>query len=298
MKYYILTLLSVFGVAIGFYILKKYQIAAGSGLKSGLIFNSLSGALKAVVFIVINGFHVEFSIFSLIMAALTVVFSGTYTLLGFKIMSHGKISVYTFFLMLGGMIFPYLFGLLFLTEKFNWLRTIGLLLMVVSIYIIFRGKENINFSTSGSIVILCFLVFVLNGFVSIFSKVHQIESVYETVSPTGYVILTGVLSFVFNSLMLLCLRMGGRLHKEEAKDKRTIAKLFLLILVSTVVSGVSYLFQLISASNLPATVLYPMLTGGSIVLTAIVGQIAFNEKVTRSLSIGIVVCFIATLMFL
>ena len=53
------------------------------------------------------GFHVEFSGFSLLMAVCLNVIGITNLLLGMLVMSMGEVSIYTLFMMLGGMVLPF-----------------------------------------------------------------------------------------------------------------------------------------------------------------------------------------------
>ncbi|MBQ4559467.1 MAG: EamA family transporter [Tyzzerella sp.] len=71
-----------------------------------------------------------------------------------------------------------------------------------------------------------------------------------------------------------------------------------IILCSAVVSGVSYMLQLIGAVNLPATVLYPIVSGGSIIFSTIAGMICFKERPNLYQKIGVVLCFVGTCLFL
>ena len=83
------------------------------------------------------------------------------------------------------------------------------------------------------------------------------------------------------------------------ENKKNVIWWSLLFCCATAaVGGVSYIFQLESAKNLPATVVYPFLTGGSIIFTAISGLLFFKEKISKKVFVGIVLCFIGTLMFL
>ena len=74
----------------------------GSGVRSCILFNTFVGLFAAIIFFATSGFKWECTLFSLIMAVLFTVFVGTYTIIGFKIMSMGSMTVYTVFLMLGG----------------------------------------------------------------------------------------------------------------------------------------------------------------------------------------------------
>jgi multidrug transporter EmrE-like cation transporter len=64
------------------------------------------------------------------------------------------------------------------------------------------------------------------------------------------------------------------------------------------ISGISYLLQLTGAKELPATVLYPMVTGGCIIFSALSGRIFFKEKLSTYQLVSIGLCFVGTLLFL
>ena len=62
--------------------------------------------------------------------------------------------------------------------------------------------------------------------------------------------------------------------------------------------GVFYGLQLMGAKALPATVLYPLVTGGSIVFSAFSGMIFLREKLSRRQITSIILCVAGTLLFL
>ena len=49
---------------------------------------------------------------------------------------------------------------------------------------------------------------------------------------------------------------------------------------------------------LPAVVLYPLVTGGSIILSTLSGMIFYKERLTAFQLISVAVCFVGTLLFL
>ena len=63
-----------------------------------------------------------------------------YIFIGFRIMENGSMSLYTLFLMSGGMTVPYVWGVLFLNEELTILRTLGLLSIITAIIISNSGK--------------------------------------------------------------------------------------------------------------------------------------------------------------
>ena len=67
---------------------------------------------------------------------------------------------------------------------------------------------------------------------------------------------------------------------------------------AAVIGGISYLLQLVSARALPASVLYPTVTGGSMIFSAIAGWIFFKEPLSRRQIFSIILCLIGTLLLL
>ena len=285
---YILVLIAVVLLACDFSVVKFFQKTEGSDSVTGLKFNAILGLFTAVLFFFIGGCRFTASWFSILMAALTSLFCASYTQIGFKILQRGNLALYTFFLMSGGMILPYLFGVFFLDEELNLLRAAGLVIFTVAILL--AGDTKLSIDKKG--LLLCFAVFVLNGGCSIVSKFHQIDPLSNAVDSKEFVMLTGLWRAIFSTIMLLSTPRSK--EKTTGFSKKTI----LIIVASAGFSGLSYLLQLIGAVDLPATVLYPLITGGSMIFTAIAGRVIFKVKITKKQAISIGLCLAGTLLFL
>lgn len=289
MQYFLLTV-STLLLALNFTIQKVYQRRQGTSSASSFGFNALLGLCTAILFFFINGCKIGFSWFSLIG---TILFNGlvvSYTIIGFKLLQRGTIAMYTLFLMSGGMTVPYIYGLLFLGEPFSVQRTVALILMLTGVILSNIGKEKVDVKS----LLMCISVFIINGFTSVVSKVHQIETVFPTVNTTEFVLLGGICKFIFAGILYVTVRKQSR-QKEE---KSFFALPLFLIIASALASGVSSLLQLLGAKTLPATVLYPFITGGSIVASSLAGVLFFKEKLSKNLIVGIILCFVSTLLFL
>ena len=287
---YILVLISTLLLAFQFAFSKKYQMLEGTGLASGLRFNLFSGLTTAVIFFALAGFRVEFSWFSLLMAALMAFFSGTYNIVGFRVLESGNMALYSIFLMSGGMVLPYFFGGIFLSEVLSWPRIVGVLIILAAV-ILSNKSEKAGSKMKLSSLGLYLLIFLLNGGVSIVSKCHQVASDFHPVDSTAFVMYAGIGKAMLSCLLLLFVKgekrfsFGGR-------------KALPMILSFSLVSGISYLLQLIGAKNLPASVLYPMITGGSIIFSTLSGKAFFKESVSRYQWASVGLCFVGTLLFL
>ncbi len=313
LQYYLIILLSVIGLAAAFTLSKVYQNLTNTELRVSVLYNIMAGLCTALVFFCFNGFSFPITAFSLGMAVIMTLCSGTYVILGFKLISMGHMSTYTLFLMLGGMMLPYFFGLGFLNEEFSYFRLVGLMLMVVSIILTGMHDENSQPhrrhtdqnppSKKGhkKYLLMCLSVFLLNGVVNIIAKVHQLPRFSDiAVTAQEFVMLTAFTKSVVFSLLYyyLCWRDHKKpLDKRPARANFTLL-VFVVITAGALVDGLSCLGQLTGAAHLDASVLFPLVTGGSIILTALAGRLFFREKPSKKALIGIALCFVATLFFL
>ena len=307
---YINIVIATMLLAVSSILTKYYQKRAGTSLVATLWFNVLGGVFTLVIFFFVAGCKLNFTPFSLIVTGAVSLLIGSYSMIGMKLISMGKIAVYILFLMLGGMIIPLLYGLFFLGEEMSWLRWMGLVLLIVSMILTVKNDNNketdaasvttkVKQKKNFTYILLCMCVFVINGFVSIGSKMHQIESTYATVSEIDYVTLTGLGKLViFGVPLFACLLKDRTANKRIFTNKQTLIYLLLNTLVYAAVVGISFILQLNSASNIPASALFPMITGGNIVFTAIASAIVFKERLSKQETCGIVLCMLATLMFL
>ena len=288
MNAYLMIILADALLALNFAISKKYQNNYGHKTYQGLFFNAVSAFFTSVLFLVITGFKPELTLYSFIMAALQSILALAYSLIGFRIMRLGGMSLYTLFLMSGGMIIPYVWGVAFLDEGMSMLRLAGCLLITVAIAVSnFKKDEN-----NKKALLLCAAVFILNGFVSVTSKVHQINKVYETISTNSFIFWSSITKSILCTAFLLN-------KKKESSTKKLMSKnVILLSAASAILGGVSSFVLLHGAKSIPATMLYPLNTGGTIILSALAGVICYKEKLTKKQMIGIIVCFAGTCMFL
>lgn len=291
MQYLMLTLAGLL-LAMDFALNKIYQKSQGTSPESALFFNSVLGLTTAIVFFAVNGFKLSLSPYSAFAALLMSTLVMSYNIIGFRILKQGPMAIYSLFLMSGGMVLPYIWGLIFLNESFSVIKTVGLIVITGGVFLSNFNGEKTNLKQ----ICMCFAVFVLNGLVSVVSKMHQIETNYHCVSTVEFVILGGMFKFFVAGFLFLLFK--NRTEKSNLfKSKNNLFKSLIIIISSTLIRGSSYFLQLYGAKSLPATVLYPFVTGGSIVFSTLTGALLFKEKLSRKVIIGVVLCFIGTVMF-
>lgn len=292
MKEYLLVLLAAALLAVCFVIRKIYQNLTDGTTESGVNFSILSAVATILILIVTSGFSISFTWYSALMAVLGSACCLAYTVLGFKIMKEGSVALFTLFLMSGGMLVPAVWGWLFLNEKPEFLHLLGVAVIFASIILNNLGSDR----PSAKVLFLCAAVFVLNGFVSVFSKLHQANTVCEKVPTVNYAMLSAAASLV-TALVLRLLLFVKHTKQAGASRKPKLLPLVIVLLYS-LVGTFSSLLQLESAKTIPASMLYPMITGGSVALTGVFALLFFGEKLSKRGWIAVALCSLGTCLFI
>ena len=214
-SYILILLLADILMAVTFALQKKYQERAGIGVKASLVYTVLLGSFSAVIFFIMNNLTVQATPFSVIMAVLLSSASTAYAFIGFRVMKEGNMSVYTLFLMSGGMTVPYIYGVLFLNEELTLMGTLVLFLIIGAIAVSNFSKGKVNRKQ----IFLCIAVFLLNGAVSVISKAHQVSNPSQMVSSSDFVILAAISKVALSILALLFW------HKHKGKADKTDSKM-------------------------------------------------------------------------
>lgn len=284
---YILLCVSSFLLALDFVLNKIYQNLFGATPKSTFLFNSLLGLFTALIFLSINR-SLHFASFSLIMALLSGILVTSYNVIGFNFLKNGTLCTYTLFLMCGGMVLPGLYGILFLNESLGVLKTFAFIAILLGVILNCSGSK-----IKKNQILMCIVVFFINGFVSIISKIHQTQTVFNTINAYDFIIWSGISKSVFSGIVYLFVR------KTDTRPNSGYFKtLPVIVLFSAFAGGFSYLLQLISAKTLPATMLYPFITGGSVIFSSVAATVIFKEKLSLKQVLSVALCFIGTLLYL
>jgi drug/metabolite transporter (DMT)-like permease len=303
---YLYILIADLLLAVIFTCNKVYQRRVGDGIKTGVAASAVMGTVSFIIFFAASGFKLEITALSSILAFTMALSVSSYSILAYKVLKTGKVAIYVMFLMAGGMALPYVWGLIFGGESFSILRTIGLVIILAAVVLINVDKTK----PSKMQIILCIIIFFLNGFSSISSKTHQdpgtilsslgINATYETVDTVSFVALVSIFKILISVIAYGILSLSFK-KKNEAflpYEKGNALIPMLIISGAAVADGISYYFQLLGASKLDAGVLYPLVSGGSIVLTAVAAFLAFREKPSKTALVGIVICIAGMCLFI
>ena len=252
--YYGLILLSVMIFGGCFALDDMYQQQRGSGVRISVEYALTSALAGLGVLTIINGFRLECTPFTLLMALLNVLMSFGYTFCTFKALGAINLSLYSVFSMLGGMALPFLQGILVYGEALTFGKILCVLLICIALALtIQRGHSTRNYIYYAG-------VFFLNGASGMLSKIYT-ASALPKASPAGYSILICLCTACTASLMLPLLR------------KQDVPKLALKSTAIGAFSGagnkVANFFLVIALSHVDASVQYPMVTGGVMIISTL-----------------------------
>lgn len=280
MLYYILVFGATILFALQFFFNQRFEQSRGSDLKSALEFTLYKSLVIVVMMLLISGFKIIVTPFSVALATVYAVACILMTYFSLKAFAVANLSVYSVFSMLGGMLLPFLLGVGFYDEKMSVFKLICCGLIVVSVLLNLKGGKG-----NKKAFLYYMAVFVLNGGVGVISKIHQSSDIAHTDS-TGFMFLSSLASIIISAIWLLI---------KYRKIPVVKGKSLLFAGGYGIFNGVGNWFLLISLIHLPASVQYPLVTGGVMVFSTLISALR-KEKLTKSDYIAAGISFVASVL--
>ena len=297
MPEYALLILSAFFFSSEFIFVKLFENKNGSSYTSALCFSLGSSVIGLPILFIFNGFTLGISWYSLLMAGLLALVSVGANIIGIKAVSIGSVAVYTLFMMLGGMIVPFIVGAAFLHEKVKIWYIIAVVLLTGALVLpVFDKSENKSDGkgkkTFWLFIALCSVLFMLNGANSTIGNLHQNENItFEKVGTVDFLIWKYIFKIFYCSILFFT-------HRKKGKYKLLVGKSSLLTGAGfAAVHIAATLLQLYCAITVDASLMYPLVTGGVLVFTPILSRLIFKEKLTVFVIIEILISVVATVLF-
>lgn len=300
---YLFILLAVVCFAAQFAFTKLYEGAVGQSTVTTLVMLVGTSLVGSGIFLVANGMQLQFSRISLIWAVVFALIMLPYYMIGIKVLSLGSLAIYSMFMMLGGMLVPFFYGILFLREQPSVGKLLGTVLLVVFIVLqaIWQNVPSDSDAQGGQkrtrwlFFALCVVIFFINGMTGVIAKAHSISegAVNEASFTSLYCVLTACMSFLL--LALSCLKSRGA-SLRQIKSALGLRQLLIMALLGAAAYGGNFL-QLLAADKVPASVQFPLVSGGVIVLSALVSAFCFREHVSKREWISVAGAFASTLLF-
>lgn len=278
--YYALVIIATIFFSLQFFCQQRYEEDCGTELKDALGFSLYKGVVVAVMMLILGKFKIQFSWFSVVISG---VYALSYILMiyfSLKALSVANLSVFSVFAMLGGMMLPFLVGVMFYNEGITTFKIICCLLVALSVLLTVRGGKS-----QRKALVYYLLVFVINGMVGVFSKIHQ-DSALPHVDSTSFMFYSGIFTIVICGLWLVFTGNKVPLFK---------GKRLLYSAGDGILNGVGDLLLLIALVKLPASVQYPLVTGGVMVCSTLISTIR-REDVKKLDYIAAVIALGASIM--
>lgn len=175
------------------------------------------------------------------------------------------------------LIIPTLYGMFFLNEEISSFLIVGLLLLMISLFLINFVKGN----ATGEKISLKWLFYVTvaffgNGICSAAQKVQQVD--FDGKYKAEFMVIA--LIIVVTALVILAF------FTEKKDVVPAIKKGIVPIVICGAANGVANLLVMILSTRTSASVMYPLVSAGSIILTYFISRFWYKEKLTRLQNIG------------
>ncbi|MBR5156614.1 MAG: hypothetical protein IKW59_02490 [Clostridia bacterium] len=262
--YYLMITIAALLFSLQFMFNNGYSKECDRGWDSSLKFSFYSSVTGLLALLFINKFKMDISMFSVIMAFVYGAVCVTSSYSSIKAFKYANLSVYSVFSMIGGMLLPFVYGIM-CGEEFKAVRLICCVLIVISVLMSVKKGEQAKRAIKYYIA-----VFVLNGMVGVISKFHQMNTGL-CVDSASFMILTKIATIFISVLLLFKGRKTTFLISKKA---------FAYSAMYSVVNSIGNLMLLIALIHLPASVQYPIVTGGVIIFATII-DIIRKEKLTK-----------------
>ncbi len=280
--YYALLVLSTALFAGMFFSNQSYVKKAGTALTASLTFGMYSGLISALIMLCIAGFRIGFTPFAFAIAIGAALGGVLYTYCSTKALGVANLSQFSMFAMLGGMLLPFAYGILFSGEPLTPGKIIGCILVIASLIL------NVDKGRSSKKAVLFYVgVFIFNGLSGVFAAIHNSRPDLALSSPEfsfwrciGTVVICAVILLIKDKkIPLIC-------------DSR-----FIDFSGNAVCNGIGNLLLLIALVHIQASVQYPIVTGCTMVFSTLLGVLRgekLNARVIVALVLAVAASFAVT----
>ncbi len=285
--YYALIILSVVLFGGGFALNDVYRQMRGDNLKISLQFSLLTSLAGLIILLAVNAFRFEFTVFTGIMAVLAALVNLSFTFCAFKALGMINLSLYSLFSMLGGMLLPFLQGIIFYDENMTWAKGICLILIFLALLLTVEKGEK----SKGTIYYIG--IFVLNGMSGVVSKLFT-SAPYEKTSATGYSVLSALASVLLSLIALSIFALLQHRSSDKFPCPRMKSSDTLVAFGNGALNRGANLLLVIALAHVDASVQYPMVTGGVMIVSTLICFFGKTKPSKKEL-LSVLVAFIGML---
>lgn len=194
---------------------------------------------------------------------------------GFKAIATGSLSL-TSLVINCSLVLPTFYGLIFLNEEGGVFLYGGIILLIAALVMVNKSSESTP--VTGKWLLFVSLAFLGNGMCSISQKAQQ--DAFSGAGKNELMIIALAIVVVVNSIFALL--------TERNQIMTYVKKGWLNGFLGGAFNGVVNLFVMFLVGRMPASVVFPLISGGGIVLTHIISKVFYKENLSRQQTIGFI----------
>lgn len=266
--YYGMVSAAVIMFGLQFFFNQKYEAETGNGRKASMMFILLSNAVGLFILLAVNKFRMEYTNFTFVFALLAAINMLLYNICSMKALGKINLSLYSLFSMLGGMVLPFCAGVFFFDEDFTWGKAICLVTVIAALLLSVKKGEK----QKGTVYYIG--IFVFNGMSGVISKFFQALP-YEKTSEAAYSVWSALLTVIFAGIALLFMRNDNvKINLKSVCWSSGYG----------VLNKIGNLLLLVALTHLPASVQYPMVTGGVMIVSTLLSYFTPKKPGLREIA--------------
>lgn len=187
------------------------------------------------------------------------------------------------------LIIPTLYGILFLNEKITLLKCGGILLLLISLFLVRAQTKEDNKASKPTVkwIIYVLIAFVANGMCSVVQNAQQRR--FNGMQNSNFMILALIISTAVLFVLSLIFERNTILN---ALKKGTV-----LSAACGICNGATNYLVMVIIAAVASSVFFPVLSAGQLILTFIISVFAYKEKFIPRQIAGLA-CGLASLVFL
>lgn len=279
---YALLFTAAFLFALQFLFNQQFRKYNGDGIDSTLKFSMFTNGLSCIIMLVLGKFQFRITWFSFLIGVLYAVVLLLYSYASLKAFATANLSVFSIFTMLGSVLLPTAYGFIFCKEEISLPKIICIALIILSTALTFEKSES-----KGNNMKYYISVFILNGMVGVLSKMHQSNTQFA-VDSYSFMATVNAVVFIFCFSYLLI--KNKKLPSVNIKEFGSLAGY-------AASNGVGNLFSLIALKELPASVQFPIVTGGVMAFSTLISFVRKEKPSVRTV-ISVVIAVAATVLIM
>ncbi len=286
--YYAILSVAVIMFGVQFFCNDRYQHLCGNLLPATMRFIAGSSFVGAVILFAVNGFKLTATPFTLILSLFTALNAMIMAYCSAKALGKTNLSMYSLFAMLGGMALPFAAGLIFFGEE----MTVGKGICLVTVFIAMlltleKGEKGKKSEKSGG-GIYCLGIFVFNGMSGVLSKIYE-SSTFAKTPASDYSVWSALITVILAIVILLVMN-------ELTGKKKIPTPAFGWMAGYGALNKVANFMLLLSLAHIDASVQYPMVTGGVMIVSTLLSY--FTPKKPGKREYAALVLSLAGIMML